>query len=109
MEYNSAAPFLYFTPTDGNRREVALGLTGSNTLDFGNTGQQSSADLTISVTGAAVGDIVSLGVPNAAVNANTCYTAWVSAADTVTVRFNNYSSGSVNPTSATFKVYVHKN
>jgi hypothetical protein len=47
-------------------------------------------------------------VPNAAVNANTSYSAWVSAANTVTVRFNNYSSGTVDPASALFKVFVTK-
>jgi hypothetical protein len=84
------------------------GLTGSATLDFGSTAAQTSSDLTITVTGAADGDVVSLGVPNASVNANTNYTAWVSAADTVTVRFNNYSSAAVDPASGTFKVFVTK-
>jgi hypothetical protein len=84
------------------------GLTGSATLNFGSTAAQTSSDLTITVTGAADGDVVSLGVPNASVNANTNYTAWVSAANTVTVRFNNYSSAAVDPASGTFKVFVTK-
>jgi hypothetical protein len=83
-------------------------INGSATLDFGNTTAQNSADLTITVTGAATGDVVSLGVPNGSVSANTCFTAWVSATDTVTVRFNNYSSGAVDPSSGTFKVKVFK-
>jgi len=83
-------------------------LSGSATLDFGNTTAQNSADLTITVTGAAIGDVVSLGVSNGSVNANTCFTAWVSATDTVTVRFNNYSSGAVDPASGTFKIKVLK-
>lgn len=83
-------------------------LTGSATLDFASTTTGLSADLTITVTGAADGDVVSLGVPNAAVVANSSYTAWVSATDTVTVRFNNYSSGTIDPASATFKVEVSK-
>jgi len=86
----------------------SAGLTGSATLDFGSTAAQTSSDLTITVTGAADGDIVSLGVSNASVNANTNYTAWVSAANTVTVRFNNYSSAAVDPASGTFKVFVTK-
>ena len=53
-------------------------------------------------------ELVSLGVPNASVNANTCFTAWVSATDTVTVRFNNYSSGAIDPASGTFKIKVFK-
>jgi hypothetical protein len=52
--------------------------------------------------------MVALGVPNAAVVANTTYTAWVSADNTVTVRFNNYDNADKNPVSATFKVTVIK-
>ncbi len=85
------------------------GLKGSATLDFGSTAAQSSADLTITVTGAADGDIVIVGPVNASTNANSCFTAWVSAANTVTVRFNNYSSAAIDPASGTFKVYVIKN
>ena len=83
-------------------------LYGSVTLDFPSTAAQQSSDLTVTVTGAADGDPVFLGVPNAAVNANSCYTAWVSAANTVSVRFSNYSAGAIDPASATFKVAVFK-
>jgi len=105
MEFNGTN--LFFSPST-TRHTVNHGLTGLATLDFPSTTTLLSADLTISVTGAADGDVVSIGVPNASVNANTCYTAWVSAANTVTVRFNNYSSGTVNPASGTFKVFVTK-
>jgi len=105
MEFNGTN--LFFSPST-TRHTVNHGLTGSATLDFPSTTTLLSADLTITVTGAADGDVVSLGVPNAAVNANTCYTAWVSSANTVTIRFNNYSSGTVNPASGTFKVFVTK-
>ena len=91
------------------RFKIARVLTGSATLNFPNTLAQTSSDLTIAVTGAAVGDAVSLGVHPTAVTANTCYTTWVSAADTVTVRHNNYSALASNPASATFKVEVLKN
>jgi hypothetical protein len=95
---------------DGTRwNNTPNGLKGSATLDFGNTAAQSSADLTITVTGAADGDIVIVGPVNASTNANSCFTAWVSAANTVTVRFNNYSSAAIDPASGTFKVYVIKN
>jgi hypothetical protein len=75
-------------------------------LDFPNTLAQTSSDLTAAVTGARSGDAVLLGVPNAAVNANSSYTAWVSANDTVTIRFNNYSVAAINPASGTFKIAV---
>jgi hypothetical protein len=86
---------------------IATILTGTATLDFPSTNTLLSADLTITVTGAAVGDPVALGTP-AAPAANTCFTAHVSATDTVTVRFNNYSSGTIDPASGTFKVKVFK-
>jgi hypothetical protein len=105
MEFNGTN--LFFSPST-TRHTVNHGLTGSTTLNFPSTLTNLSADLTITVTGAADGDVVSLGVPNAAVNANTSYSAWVSAANTVTVRFNNYSSGTVDPASALFKVFVTK-
>jgi hypothetical protein len=105
MEFNGTN--LFFSPST-TRHTVNHGLTGSATLNFPSTTTLLSADLTITVTGAALGDVVSLGVPNAAVNANTSYSAWVSAANTVTVRFNNYSSGTVDPASALFKVFVTK-
>jgi hypothetical protein len=105
VEFNGTN--LLFTPS-ATRHTVNHGLPGSATLNFPSTLTMLSADLTITVTGAEDGDVVSLGVPNAAVNANTFYSAWVSAANTVTVRFNNYSIGTVDPASALFKVFVTK-
>jgi hypothetical protein len=74
--------------------------------DFPNTNAQSSSDITSTVTGASVGQPVLLGVPNTAVSANTNYSAWVSAANTVTIRFNNYSSSAVNPSAGNFYIVV---
>lgn len=82
-------------------------LTGSATLDFASTLTQAGTDLTITVTGAAVGDPVSLGPPAALLSAS-LYTAWVSSANTVSVRFNNYSAGTLDPASGTFNVVVWK-
>jgi hypothetical protein len=56
-----------------------------------------------------VGDVVSLGVDNASVVAAGNFTAWVSAADTVTVRYSNNSLVTAyDPASGTFKVIVFK-
>jgi hypothetical protein len=102
---------------DGTNETIAAGgvtytlaktLTATAVLDFPNTNAQLSADLTIALTGAADGDVVLLGVPNASILPDSCYTAWVSAANTVTVRFNNYSAGAQNPASGTFRVSVVK-
>jgi hypothetical protein len=78
------------------------------TVDFASSltlTSDDSADIT--VTGAALGDPVILGGGTAPA-ANTCYTAHVTAADTVKVRFNNYSGSTVNPASQTFTVGVIK-
>jgi hypothetical protein len=86
-----------------------LWLSGSDTLDFPSTGHGNSADLTFTLTGAAEGDVVALGIPNASIVANGSFIAWVSATNTITVRFNNYaSSGSSDPASGTFKIKVLK-
>lgn len=80
--------------------------TATASLDFPNTAAQLSSDLTVTVPGAVLGDVVTLGIPNGSVLANSCYTAWVSVADTVTVRFNNYSAGAQNPASGLFRAVV---
>jgi hypothetical protein len=92
---------------------VKYGGTGTNlvtaaSLDFLPTAAGTSSELTITVAGAADGDIVNLGVPNAASNANSCYTARVSAANTVKIQFNNYSAVLIDPAVGTFKVLVFK-
>ena len=81
-------------------------LSATAALDFASTNAQLSADLTMTVTGAAVGDVVLLGVPNGATLANCDFSAWVSATNTVTVRLNNYSSSAKDPPSGTFRATV---
>ena len=80
-------------------------LAASATLDFPSTSAGGTQDLTITVTGAIDGDPVTLGTPNGSVGSG-LYFAWVSASNTVTVRFYNPTGGSINPTSGTFKVKV---
>lgn len=89
----------------GGGTPITKVLSATATLDFGSVAAQSSADLTISLTGAVVGDSVSIGLP-ASPAANTTFAGWVSAADTVTVRFNNYSAAPVDPPSGTYRVTV---
>ncbi len=81
-------------------------LSGSASLDFPALTDSSHEDLTITVTGAVVGDCVALATPTEAVTAGVAFTAWVSAADTVTVRAHNYTSGTPDPVSGTFKVAI---
>lgn len=80
-------------------------LTATDSLDFGNILAAASADLTITVTGAAVGDAVILGPP-AAPDSSLTFLAFVSAADTVTVRAFNVGSLAVDQAAMTFRVTV---
>lgn len=98
----------YYVTSNTTRYTLAKTLTATASLNFGNTPTNTSRDLTIAVNGAALSDVVVLGIPNSAVNNNTSFSAWVSSANTVSVRFNNYSSGNVNPGAGTFRVSVLK-
>lgn len=98
----------FFVTVGSTRYVMAKVLTGSATLDFPNTASGASSDLTITVVGAAESDPVDLGVPNSVVLPDSIFVAWVSAADTVTVRFDNTSGGAKNPVAGLFKVVVHK-
>jgi len=80
-------------------------LTATATLDFPSTSAQQSTELTITVTGAAVGKPVWLGTP-ASLNNHTGFMGYVSATNTVTVRFLNFSSGAVDPASGSYTVAV---
>lgn len=80
-------------------------LTGSATLDFGSIVTLLSADLTITVTGAAVGDPVMLALP-ASPTAGIIFNGYVSATNTVTIRGFNITALSVDPASATYKAIV---
>ena len=80
-------------------------LTATATLDFGSISAQTGADLTITVTGAEVGDSVFIGLP-AAPLAGVAFMGFVSAADTVTVRAMNYTGTSKDPASATYRTTV---
>lgn len=95
----------YFVSSGGVRFTMAKTLIGSATLNFPSTPARTSSDLTITVTGATTNDFAIVN-PTFSVSGNYNYTAWVSAANTVTVRFHNYTSSSVDPGSGTFRVVV---
>lgn len=81
-------------------------LYASATLDFPSTLAQTDSDLPITVTGAASGDIVSLGAPTVPLTGST-YTAFASN-DTVFVRFSVYGLAAKDPASGTFRIRVDK-
>lgn len=86
-----------------NGAKVAEILTATAALDFGSIAAAASADLTITVTGAAVNDGVILGLP-AAPTAGIVYQAFVSAVNTVTVRATNLTAAAIDPASQTFRI-----
>jgi len=107
MEYDGTE--FYMTNSTASRTIVGRILKGSATLDFGSTAAGAVTDLTIPVTGAADGDVVSLSVPNTSQTATGTFSAWVSATNTVTVRYRIAAlTGSEDPASGTFKVTVVK-
>jgi len=86
---------------------VASILSATATLDFASIAANSVGDLTITVTGAAVGDTVAIGVPNGSLVADVSFFGWVSATNTVTIRATNNSSTTArDPASGTFRATV---
>lgn len=82
---------------------TAIEKSATAALDFPSIAAAASADLTIALPGAAVGDAVSLGLP-AAPAAGLIFNGFVSAADVVTVRATNITAGAVDAASATYRV-----
>ncbi|UOK42599.1 MULTISPECIES: hypothetical protein [Flavobacterium] len=109
VEYNGTN---YFVTSGGTRYTLARTLTNRQGLNFPNTAEGENSDLTITVIGAALGDVVVLGVPNNAMLVRGTYQAWVSATDTITIRFSVASnndadlSDSLNPPAGQFRVSV---
>lgn len=93
--------------TIGAGTRILKVLSATATLDFGSIAANAFADLTITVTGSAVGDTVALGVPNGSLGSDLVFFGWVSATNTVTVRCaNNSSTTARDPASGTFRATV---
>jgi hypothetical protein len=100
---------LFLTTSGAVRQTINTGLTATATLDFPSTANAGVSELTVAVANAALSDVVSLGIPNGSVPAAaTNFSAWVSAAGTVTIRFTNNSGVAQDPASGSFKVFVTK-
>lgn len=82
-------------------------IQATQTLDFPSIPAQTIQALTMTVTGAATGDSVSLAAPST-LEAGLVASGFVSAANTVTVRVANITAGAVNPASATWRATVTK-
>lgn len=82
-------------------------LKGSTTWQPGSVAAGSSATTNITVTGAALGDPVTVSKASGAYSNGEVYDAFVSATNTVTIRVHNVSTGSANyNTTETYKVVV---
>ena len=88
--------------------DTAVGtiLTGSKTYDAASLTDGTGATTTVTVTGAELGDFAqaSLGVDVSGITV----TAWVSADDTVSVRLQNESGGTLDLASTTLRALVRK-
>jgi hypothetical protein len=85
-------------------------ITATATLDFPDTSAGAVSTLSVTLTGARIGDAVFLGIdPDIFVStAPFTFIGWVSASDEVSIRFVNNHTGNINPNSNTFRVVVYK-
>lgn len=89
-----------------NNNEVPYRLQGTATYDPPSLADGAGATTTVTVTGAALGDmaLASFSLTTSGIT----ITAWVSATDTVSVRFQNESGGVLDIGSGTLKAWVLK-
>lgn len=94
--------------SNGATRELIL--TNVAALDFPNMATGTEQELAITVSGAADGDdcraVPFVTTPFSALEAGLSWSAWVSAANTVTVRLRNNSASSINPVSRSWRATV---
>ena len=75
------------------------------TLDSGNLVDQAGANDNVTVPGVALGDMV-LGFSFGVDLAGMTVTAYINAADTVTIRVQNESGGTINLASTTIRLVI---
>lgn len=99
-----------FYVTDNTTRYIlAKTLTNTATLDYGSIASLATETLTITVTGAAIGDVVSIGIDNASKSAGLIFgQAWVSATNTVSIEAYNSTLSPIDPASGVFRATVIK-
>jgi hypothetical protein len=94
-------------PVVATSKTIPTVLTGTATIDFADTANAAcSADSTITVTGAAVTDTITIGIPAGAVGPGLFFFGYIANPDTIGLRFCNLSGGNSNPASATYRATV---
>ena len=112
--FSGALQFPYATTSGisvGGGATLIRHLSASASLDFPSIPFGTCSDLTLTVTGAADGDAVALGIPNALATASTTLqlTGFVSSANTVKVRaclMSNGGGAAVDPAAAVVRASV---
>lgn len=99
-----SAALTALTTVVGTKISTALTLTGTATYDPPSLADGAGTTTTVTVTGAALGDmaLASFSLTTSGIT----ITAWVSATDTVSVRFQNESGGLLDIASGTLKAAV---
>lgn len=88
---------------------VQAAYTGSLTYDFPSIAASSAATTTLTVTGAALGNTVTVASGTPSIEASGIQLrAWVSATNTVTIEAYNRTAAAVDPVNATYFVRVLK-
>ncbi|MDE2079693.1 MAG: hypothetical protein KGI73_04930 [Patescibacteria group bacterium] len=88
--------------TIGGGTQILKHLSGTNSITFGTIAANSCSTGTITLTGAADGDSVYIGMPNTVASASSTlvWNGWVSAANTITVRLCQTAAQGTSPVAA---------
>lgn len=86
-------------------KHLAVTLEGSVTYDFGSIASATTSTTTLTITGAAIGHKCLISYSTAPDN-GIVFDAYVSAADTVTIRAINITGAAINPPSRTYYILV---
>ncbi len=86
---------------------VSTILTATASLDFSNIVKFTAGELTVTVSGAAVGDVAHAS-PSTTLESGLVWSSYVSATDTVTIRVANVTSANIDPASRSWRVAVIK-
>lgn len=103
---NAVSPVLE-SGTNTNLQYTPAVLKASATLDFGSIAAGTTAELTVTVTGAATTDDVTAN-PASSLEAGLVWSAVVTSANTVTIRVANVTTGAIDPASRSWRVRVFK-